>query len=88
MQVSEIREHLVDLNPEALLLPDMDDALLGYASVRQDGFVAVYDADRIIEILVERDKLDLADAMAHFHHNIGDAYVGRGTPIYVWRPVE
>lgn len=86
MPSSEIRETLADLAPEAVMLSDdMDSALLGYANVRGDGFVAVYDADRVVEIFAEQG-MDLADAKDHFHYNVEGAWVGRGTPVFVWTP--
>ena len=68
-------------DPEALFLdPDTyDDAIVG---VCYDGRI-VYDINRIIAILMTRDGMTEEDAMDYFAFNIGGAYVGDMTPVYV-----
>lgn len=68
---------------EAMFLePDIfDDAIIGLAYNAGHGCVA-YDRSRIIDILVA-DGMDHEDAEVYFEFNIGGAYVGPTTPIYV-----
>ena len=49
-----------------------------------DGFVLVYDVERIVETLMSRDGMTPEEAQEYFEFNIQGAYVGEGTPIYVF----
>ena len=50
----DIRELMSELNPDAYLLPDMDEALVGIAWRFGTPQVACYDHDRCREILMGR----------------------------------
>tara|TARA_B100000963_G_C22496328_1_gene611627 strand:- start:294 stop:545 length:252 start_codon:yes stop_codon:yes gene_type:complete len=65
---------------ECLTADGFDDALVGctYGA----NVVAVYDIDRIIEILVE-EGMDYEDAVEHADFNIVGSYVGEKTPIFM-----
>ena len=63
-----------------------DAAIIGQANVWRDHGrhdVIVYDAHKIIGILVERDGMSEEDAEEFFEFNIAGAYVGVSTPVYV-----
>lgn len=68
---------------EVALVDGFDDAIIGLVSIRpnQDPVVA-YSIKRIIENLVA-DGSEVDDAYEYFSHNIENAYVGPGTPIFV-----
>ena len=65
---------------ECLTADGFDDALVGctYGA----NVVAVYDIDRVIEILVE-EGMDYEDAVEHADFNIVGSYVGEKTPIFM-----
>ena len=44
----------------------------------------VYSIERMLQILIDRDGMSMEDAMEYFSFNIGGAYVGEMTPMYVW----
>ena len=44
---------------------------------------AVYSVERIIDILVDRDEMEVSDAWEYFDFNIAGAYAGAMTPIYM-----
>ncbi len=44
----------------------------------------VYSIERILAILMERDGMTMEEAIEFFDFNIGGAYVGDMTPLYVW----
>ena len=69
---------------KALKADGFDSAVIGWAmnpSNRKD--VIVYDKDKIIEILMERDNMTHEEAMDYFGFNILGSYVGEGTPIFL-----
>lgn len=65
---------------EALILPEMDQALVG---IEEQSGVAVYDTDGILKILMDRDGMDYQDALDYYEFNILGSYVGEMTPIYI-----
>jgi len=70
-----------EMNEEALLADGFDDALIG-ADYGQNR--AVYSIELMLQILMERDGMSLDEAREYFDFNIGCAYVGEFTPLYVW----
>ena len=68
-------------NAEPIKADGLDDAVIGtdYKSLR-----LVYSIERILQILIERDNMDMEEAIEFFDFNIGNAYVGEMTPMYVW----
>ena len=75
---------LADQNNEALTADGLDEAFIGVVN-RHDlpAPIAVYDRDRCIDILVQRDGLSYDDAVEHFEVNIIGAWVGENTPMYL-----
>lgn len=72
----ELLEKLADLNPEAALADGFEDALIGIAHRFGEDPVAVYDRDKCIRILMERDEMTEEDAIDHFEYNV----IGTGIP--------
>lgn len=62
-----------------------DDAIIGFCQKwGSDDFLIVYDAKKMIQILVVRDDMTHEEAFEYFEYNIQGAYVGENTPIYMW----
>jgi hypothetical protein len=47
--------------------------------------LVVYDLDKMVRILMDRDGLNQADALEHLMFNAVGAWLGKGTPIFAWR---
>lgn len=62
----------------------LDEAIIGIGSRCGSSDVLVYDASKVVEILMRRDGMTRDDAMEFFSFNIEGAYVGEQTPIWVW----
>jgi hypothetical protein len=75
----EIRDELSELNPEAVVWDGFDEALIGYGSRCAMDTVAIYDYNKMIEILM-REMLE-QDAIEYLEFNIMSAWIGEGTPI-------
>jgi len=70
---------------EALHAVGFDKALIGYSSRAGsdlDG-VAIYDRDKCIEILMDRNNIDYMDAVEFFEFNVLGSWVGDKTPIFM-----
>jgi hypothetical protein len=67
---------------EGVLLADgFGKALIGIGT-QFNTEVAIYDYDKCIRVLMERDGMDVADAEEHMEFNVCGAYVGEHTPIF------
>lgn len=67
---------------EALVADGFDDAIIGMARQFNQTLV-VYDEDKCLSILMERDGMTEEEAIEFFEFNVVGAYVGVGTPVYV-----
>jgi hypothetical protein len=72
-----------ELNPEALKADGFDDAIIGLGSIAGNDDILVYDANKCIKILMDRDGMSYDDACEFFDFNVRSAYVGQGTPMFV-----
>ena len=70
-------------NEEAYLADGFEDAFLGICEVYGRLPTAVYDKDKCLEILVQRDGMTDEEAMEFFEFNVAGAWVGEGTPAYL-----
>ena len=79
-RLTELKETIEGINPEAMFADGHDNALMGYSS---DG-KAIYSVNQMVKTLVERDGMTPDEAIEFFNFNIECAYVGEGTPIYMY----
>jgi len=78
-----VLEALAEANPEALLADGLEAALVGYTVNHHHPHVAVYDIDKCIDVLVERDGMTPEEADDFLSFNTLGAYVGENGPMYV-----
>jgi len=76
-------EALAELNPDALLADGLEAALVGYTLNTHHPHVAVYDVQKCIDVLVERDGMTHEEADEYLSFNTLCAYVGENGPVYV-----
>ena len=74
---------LAEANPEALLADGLEAALVGYTVNHHHPHVAVYDIDKCIDVMVERDGMTPEEADEFLSFNTLGAYVGENGPMYV-----
>jgi hypothetical protein len=67
----------------ALKADGLDDAVIGLGRRCGQMDLIVYDAEKILEILVQRDGMTYEEAREFYEFNIVGAWVGKGTPIFV-----
>ena len=71
----------------ALLADGFEDALVGFG-YQFNYPVAVYNKDKCIEILMDRDGMDVMEAIEFFDFNVSGAWVGESTPIFLESPLD
>ena len=69
---------------DILLADGYETALIGVGQ-QFNVAMAVYDYDKCIEILMERDGMSHEDATEWMEINVVGAYVGENTPVFVRR---
>ena len=79
-----IKHELQILNPNALFADGFDEALLGYTAEYYSVSRAVYSANKMVEILKEREGVSDDSARADLEYNVFGSYFGESSPVYVW----
>ena len=67
---------------ETLVADGLDEAIIGIGRQFNKNLV-IYDEDKCIKILMERDGMSEEEAIEFFEFNVVGAYVGDHTPIFV-----
>lgn len=81
-----LREALAEIDEEMLMADGFDEALIGYAQRCGQPALAVYDRNKCIDIMVERDGMSYEEAEEFFEFNVVGAWVGDRTPLFLCRP--
>jgi hypothetical protein len=83
--IARLNEWLMATEETVLLADGFEDALVGIAQVFT-AYVAIYDREKCVEILVTRDGMDREEAEEYFEFNVQGASVGENTPGFlVWK---
>ena len=70
----------------ALLADGFEAALVGFG-YQFNYPIAVYNRDKCIEILMDRDGMSDIDAIEFFNFNVAGAWVGKSTPVFLESPL-
>ena len=81
-QIDEFVEESFPDDEGILLADGYDEALVGFGNQFTNATCAIYDIDRIIACLTERDGMTHEEAIEWFDFNIQGAWVGEQTPIF------
>ena len=87
MTREEIDQHLQDIGQSALLMDGFDEALIGFSQRLNEPLLAVYNWQRMVQILKNRDKMSYDEAVEYIDYNCIGAWIGEQTPIIVM-PIE
>jgi hypothetical protein len=90
MEKNEIKKTIEEYNPDALFIDGLDgdedafdDALIGIGNRCGLTGLAIYDSQKVIDILVEKYDLSYEDAVEWYDYNILGGYHGEYTPLFV-----
>ena len=72
-----------ELEESRLLMDGFDEAIIGYSQRCNERVLAVYSYEKMVEVLVSRDRIEYEEAVEYIDFNCGGAWVGDGTPIIV-----
>ena len=82
MKFEEKKDLLYQLSPDVIVADGFEDALIGVGQ-QFNKAMAVYDRQKCIEILMERDGMSEEEAVEYFEYNVTGAWVGEYTPIFL-----
>ena len=74
------RSFIGDINEHALFADGFDNAIVGYDA---SSFCVVYDYDKCLKVLIERDDMSYPEAHEYMEFNVVSSFVGEFTPIFV-----
>jgi hypothetical protein len=83
MSRSAVDEYADAYELELICADGFDDCIIGIAQQFNNVFV-VYDRQKVIRVLMERDGMTDEDADEFFEFNIVGAWVGDNTPAFLW----
>ena len=75
-------EELMEVYDGCLMADGFEEALIGFGT-RFNSPVTIYDFNKCIGILVERDGMSYDEAQEYMDFNVLGAYVGEETPIFL-----
>lgn len=78
-----LTDEIAEVNPEALLADGLEAALVGVTVNHHHPFVAVYDAAKCVQVLMERDGMTEEEAEEFLEFNTYGAFVGENGPLFV-----
>jgi len=81
-----VSEAMRELNPGALMAEGFEDAIIGWVANTQHPTVFVYDLQKCVLILMERDGTSEYEAREFLDFNTLAAYVGPDGPLFVEIP--
>ena len=79
------RDLIRDIVGDVVLLDGMNKAFIGLVKRQDQDMCALYDIERCIKVLMERDGMTREDAMEFFSFNIESMYVGDRGPYFLTR---
>ena len=82
MKFEEKKDLLYQLSPDVIVADGFEDDLIGVGQ-QFNKAMAVYDRQKCIEILMERDGMSDEEAVEYFEYNVTGAWVGEYTPIFL-----
>ena len=86
MTKEEIIEDIIEIegeDNEILLADGFEDAYMGLARQFTKTPLAIYDRNKCIDILVNRDGMSEEEAEEYFQYNVEGAWAGENTPMFL-----
>ena len=77
------RELIIEENPFALFMEDMDEAIIGICRKAGSPSVLAYDYDKYAEVLMEQENMSYGEAVEWMEFNVVSAYMGEHTPVFI-----
>jgi hypothetical protein len=83
MNRQQIEDFFEDTGIKVLLMDGFDEALIGTSQRINEPMLAVYSYDMMLDLLMDRDGMELDVAEEYIEYNCVGAWIGEQTPIIV-----
>lgn len=70
------------IDDNTLLADGFEGALIGFG-YQHTKVIAIYDYQKCVSILMERDEMTEEEALEHMDYNVVGSYVGEYTPLFL-----
>jgi len=78
-----LNEYLNEIGEPVLLMDGFDEAFIGTSQRINEPMLAVYSYDKMVDLLMDRDGMEVDEAMEYIEYNCVGAWIGEQTPIIV-----
>jgi len=82
MDAKDRLEFIEDNYPDVLIADGFDDAIMGIVERYGMNPVVLYNKDKCLKILQNRDGMSESEAIDFYYYNIVGAYMGEHTPCF------
>jgi hypothetical protein len=83
MNRQQIEDFFEDTGIKVLLMDGFDEACIGFSQRINEPMLAVYSYDMMLDLLMDRDGMELDVAEEYIEYNCVGAWIGEQTPIIV-----
>jgi len=83
MSSENIKKIIKEMNASAIIVKDFDEALIGTGRICGKNPVSVYDTNKILEILMEKNSIGDLEAYELFQRTMIDAFPDANDPVFI-----
>lgn len=84
MNREDLNQIVEYMGEEVMLMDGFEDAFIGFSRRCGQPTLASYSFNKMVDILVERDGMDLDEAVEYIDYNCAGAWVGNLTPTILY----
>jgi len=77
-----------ETDEEIMLMDGFEEAFIGFSRRCGQPTLATYSFDKMIQVLVERDDMDVIEAEEYISYNCAGAWMGELTPVILYEHRE
>lgn len=77
-----------ETDEEIMLMDGFEEAFIGFSRRCGQPTLATYSFDKMIQLLVERDEMDVMEAEEYISYNCAGAWMGELTPVILYEHGE
>ena len=77
-----------ETDEEIMLMDGFEEAFIGFSRRCGQPTLATYSFDKMIQVLVERDQMDVMEAEEYISYNCAGAWMGELTPVILYEHGE
>jgi hypothetical protein len=85
MNIKELEDLInYETDEQIMLMDGFEEAFIGFSKRCGQPTLATYSFDKMIQVLVERDQMDVMEAEEYISYNCVGAWMGELTPVILY----